>query len=157
MIIRILISLLIALVIILPAFVISWPIVAILLLTKWDGKTTMFGNTKWGRANDHPINPTKGYWQEWKWLCIRNPVNNLMTKYLSAPTKDVFVKGSTSIGNHLAGGFYQAKMGIFWEYYLIYPYGKRCIRVRIGWKIMNSDKPAAYCFVVNPVMSYSGS
>ena len=55
--------------------------VPILLLTKWDGRTTWWGNSKWGRGTDHFEHATKGFWQELVWLTYRNPINNLMNSY----------------------------------------------------------------------------
>lgn len=66
--------------------VISLPTVAILLLTKWSGGTTWFGNYLYPRGvgNVHmPTNPT--YFEQWWFLCIRNPVSNFGKKVLSVP------------------------------------------------------------------------
>ena len=60
----------------LPMVAISLPVVFLLLLTKWDGKTTWFGNYLYGRKGNHhtPFNPT--LFDEWNFLAIRNPVSN---------------------------------------------------------------------------------
>jgi hypothetical protein len=136
---------------------ISMPVVALLLLTGWDGKSTIFGNAKWGRGNNHYAYPTKNYWQEFLWLVWRNPVNNLMTKTLSVTKAPYSLIGDGGIGDKTRGGLYRALMGSAWEYYWIKPYGKRCIRARIGWKIHNADRPAAFVFVINPWKEYLGT
>lgn len=56
---------------------ISFPVVAIMLLTRWDGRSTWFGNFKYGRGNYHYSAPSRGiYWRQWVFLCVRNPVSN---------------------------------------------------------------------------------
>lgn len=66
-------------------FFIGLPATASLLLTDWDGKTTWFGNYLYGRkGNAHmPPNPTR--FDEWWFLCIRNPVSNFGKFVLSRP------------------------------------------------------------------------
>jgi len=147
-----------------PAMVISVPVVAVLLLTSWDGRTTIFGNAKWGRANDHFAYPTKGYWQEFNWLVLRNPVNNLAGQFLGVPQRPYELIGDENIGDKIAGGFYAIHMpledGPAWEYYWIKPYNildqKRCIRARIGWKIKDNIGKAAFVFAINPWKKYLG-
>lgn len=141
---------------VLPLMWVSIPVIAILLLTSWDGKTTIFGNEKWGRANNHPINPTHNYWQEFLWLFWRNPLNNLFCKTLSLKKKRYKLRGDKIIGDKIKGGFYSVRMGLGWEYYWIKPYGNRCIRARIGWKIHNGDSPSPLIFAINPWKKYTG-
>jgi hypothetical protein len=157
MVIHIIISLLIFL-LTLPVIILSIPAVAILLLTSWNGKTTIFGNAKWGRANNHPspTSRTSGYLQELLWLVWRNPVNNFLTETLSVTKAPYKLTGDPDIGDKTKGGFYSIRMGDAWEYYWIKPYGKRCIRARIGWKIHNADSPSAFVFAINPWKEYSG-
>lgn len=156
--IRCLTSFLIFALVCVPAIIVSIPVVALLLLTSWDGRSTIFGNAKWGRANTHPSFPTKGWWQEFNWLVLRNPVNNLMTKTLAYDWGDQLrsLVGEEGIGDKTYGGFYVCTVNRFWEYYYVKPYGRRCIRIRIGWKIFNSDRPAAFVFAINPWKKYSG-
>lgn len=160
MIIRCVFSFLIFLLVCLPMMVLSVPVVAVLLLTKWNGRSTIFGNAKWGRANNHFTYPTKGWWQEFNWLVIRNPVNNLLTKTLAIDWGDRLrnLNGDEDIGDKTHGGFYKCHViGLpIWEYYWVKPYGKKCIRVRIGWKLFNADRPAAFVFAVNPWKVYLG-
>lgn len=72
----------------LPMVVVSLPIIFILLLTRWDGKTTWFGNYLYGRkGNMHmPINPT--LFDEWNFLAIRNPISNFGKFTLSRGPED---------------------------------------------------------------------
>lgn len=157
-----LISTLIFLLICIPMILVSIPAVAIMLLTKWSGYTTIFGNAKWGRANNHFAYPTSGWWEEFNWLVLRNPVNNLMSLTLGAKMKPYTIEGNPNIGEKIAAGSYTAKMGWFREYYLIKPHkyfgGNRCLRVRLGWKIKDNDLPkAAFVFAINPWKPFSGA
>jgi hypothetical protein len=55
----------------------SFAVVPIMCLTNWDGKTTWFGNFKYGRGDTHYKAPSNGkYWLQLRFLCIRNPVSN---------------------------------------------------------------------------------
>lgn len=59
-----------------PLVILSLPIIFLMLLTKWEGKTTWFGNYLYGRmGNTHtPTNPN--ILEQWWFLAIRNPVSN---------------------------------------------------------------------------------
>ena len=68
----------------LPILLLSFIIVPILCLTKWDGTTTWFGNFKYGRGDTHYKAPSEGkYWKQVLFLCIRNPVSNFGKRILS--------------------------------------------------------------------------
>jgi hypothetical protein len=69
-------SFLIWLLVFLPVFAVSPPIVFLLLLTKWDGKTTWFGNYLYGRKGNTntPANPS--LFDSWWFLVVRNPISN---------------------------------------------------------------------------------
>lgn len=162
---HVLISFLIYLLVVLPANIIAVPILAIMLLTKWDGTTYFFGNSKYPRskAATHYADPTGGkYWNELHWYGFRNPTYNLGAHFLCIKQRSEYtVKGDENIGDKIRPGFYAIKMGWAWEYYWIYKYfafgSWRCIRVRIGWKISKNTGPTAECvFVPNPVMPYRG-
>ena len=133
--------------------IVSAPAVAILLLTPWDGRTTIFGNKQHGRGNNHFSTPTKGYWQEWKWLVIRNPVNNL-GELLAAPYSTPVITGNTGIIDQREQGSYRIRMGKYWEYGLVWYWSKtRCLRIRLGWKILgNKDGTCNYVLSVIPFM-----
>ena len=135
----------------------QYPAVALLLLTKWDGRSTVFGNEKWGRANNHYSHATKGYWQEFLWLTYRNPINNMMNRF-AVKRGACILYGDREIGDKIAGGFYRIKMGEYWEIYWVYPYGKHCIRVRLGWKIEGKQfgEMCPMVFAVRPIMNYRG-
>lgn len=163
MIIRIAISFLIFLLVRLPANIIAMPCLAIALKTKWDGRTWFFGNAKHGRATNHYLAPTGGdYLQELLWMAWRNPTYNLGAKILSVRMVDEYdIAGDEDIGDKKKGGFYEIRMGIFWEYYYILPYtifgSKRCVRLRAGWKISgNTNDLAEWVFSFNPWKEYGG-
>jgi hypothetical protein len=160
---KIILSFLIYLLIVLPAIALSIFVVPILLHTKWDGRTTIFGNRKWGRSTDHPSpdSRTHGYWSELLWFVWRNPVNNLCTGFLAVSQDLYLIYGDRDIGDKTHGGAYWAIMGYAWEYYRVIPYtffGRRCIRIRFGWKINGNDSNnmASYVFTINPIKLYSG-
>lgn len=163
MIIKFILSLLIFAVICLPMMLVSIPVVAVLLLTNWDGKTTWFGNAKWGKGDQNPAYLGKtGYWNAFNWLVIRNPINNFSSFELSTESKPYTATGNENIGDKIAGGLYSIKMGKFWEVYWIKPYTlfgtKRCIRLRFGWKI-SKTVPGSLCqfvFAPNPFKPYLG-
>lgn len=136
----------------------QFPAVAVLLLTKWDGRSTIFGNKLYGRGNTHPTHATQGYWQELLWLTVRNPINNLLADFAAIKTASLLI-GNEAIGDKIAGGKYQVIMVKAWEFYYIKPYGKRCVRVRLGWKIQGKQlgEICPMVFVINPVMPYTGS
>ena len=68
----------------LPMIVVSLPVVATMLLTKWDGTTTWFGNFKYGRGDTHYAAPSNGVlWKQWYFLCVRNPVSNFGKRVLA--------------------------------------------------------------------------
>lgn len=67
-----------------PVVLLSFLIVPILCLTKWDGTTTWFGNSKYGRGDTHYKAPSEGkYWKQLNFLCIRNPISNFGKQVLS--------------------------------------------------------------------------
>ena len=140
----------------------SYVIVPVLLLTSWDGRTTPFGNEKWGKGDTNPGYLRSGYWAAFVWLVMRNPVNNLSTQWLSLKrTSPLIIKGDTNIGDHVKGGFYKIRMGWAWEYYWVKPYnflGKRCIRMRFGWKIADTlmGESVSYVCSFNPWKPYAG-
>lgn len=147
----------------LPIFILSFIVVPLLLITKWDARSTVFGNFKWGRATDHYLYPTRNnYWREFVWLVLRNPIYNFDAVNLAVNQKPYTLVGDPEIGDKLKGGFYRVKMGWAWEYYWIKPYTlngqRRCIRLRIGWKIAGNDTPTAqFVFSVNPIRKYLGA
>jgi hypothetical protein len=134
-------------------------VVPILLLTKWDGYTTWFGNNKHGRGNKHFEHTTKGFWQEFLWLTYRNPINNLMNSFGVTCQYIQGVKGNPNIGDKIAGGWYFLRMGKYWEFYYVKPYLKKhCVRVRLGWKIAgkNVGELCPMVFAIRPIQNYSG-
>lgn len=133
--------------------------VPVLLLTPWDGRTTWFGNSKWGRGTDHFEHATNSYWREFVWLTYRNPINNLMNRFGTTYAEPVDVTGNLDIGDKVAGGWYLARMGKFWEFYCIIPYLKRyCVRIRLGWKIVGKQAGELCPMVcaVRPIQNYYG-
>jgi len=109
----------------LPMILVSFPVVAIMLLTKWDGKTTWFGNFKYGRGDTHYKAPAEGiYWKQWKFLCVRNPVSNFGKRQLAVDPKPwVWLHDPKIIGK------------LHWKY---------------GWKETNPESNYKRTFVYRP-------
>lgn len=73
----------------LPMILLSFLVVPISLLSKWDGTTSWFGNYKYGRGDTHYKAPSKGeYWKQARFLCIRNPVSNFGKQVLAVEPAD---------------------------------------------------------------------
>lgn len=87
----------------LPMVVISMPVVAVLLLTNWDGRTTWFGNFLYGRAGNHHMPPNPTLFEQWQFLVIRNPVSNFGKFVLSTSPKSPLV---WLIDSHVGGRLY---------------------------------------------------
>ncbi len=164
MIIKVFISFLIWIFVCIPAIIIAPFVVSVLLLTKWDGRSTIFGNRRHGRGNNHFSFPTKGYWQEFNWLVLRNPVSNLCFETLAIKQDFYKIKcvPVCNIGDKDNEGYYLIKMGKFWEFHYIKKYTifgfKKCIRLRAGWRIKdNENKTASFTFQFNPIKTYRGA
>ncbi len=68
----------------LPVVLVGFVVVPFMLRTKWDGKTTWWGNFKYGRGDTHYKKPSKGiFWRQWMFLCLRNPASNFGKRVLS--------------------------------------------------------------------------
>lgn len=161
--IKVLISFLIWIFICVPVILISPFIVGVLLLTKWDGRSTIFGNRRHGRGNNHFSFPTKGYFQEFNWLVLRNPVSNLCFETLAVKQKsyDIECFPRCDIGDKNYPGYYIAQMGLFWEFHYIKTYNifgfRKCVRLRAGWRIKDNDKElSSFTFQFNPIKTYRG-
>lgn len=92
----------------LPMVLLSFIITPIMCLTKWDGKTTWFGNFKYGRGDTHYKAPSEGkYWKQVRFLCIRNPVSNFGKRVLSVQERPVNALGFPWLyDQHVVGTFY---------------------------------------------------
>lgn len=114
-----------------PVMLASFVIVPLMLLTKWDGKTTWFGNFKYGRGDTHYKAPSEGkYWRQVRFLCIRNPVSNFGKQVLA-------VKAAPWVWLHdhkIIGRFY-------WKY---------------GWKLPSGEQPSMRSYVFRPYLQPKG-
>ena len=95
----------------LPMVLLSFLVVPALCLTQWEGKTTWFGNFKYGRGDTHYKAPSEGkYWKQVRFLCIRNPVSNFGKQVLSLPDSLGWplsvLGGPWLIDQHVVGTFY---------------------------------------------------
>lgn len=134
--------------------------VPILLLTKWDGRSTWWGNSKWGRGTTNPAHSIQGYWQEFVWLTYRNPINNLLNSFGKPAPESYVLTGNPNTGDQTEGGAYAIIADGMWEFYYVRPYLKKyCVRIRLGWKI-HGKQPGELCpmvFVIRPIQNYYGS
>ena len=73
---KLFISFLIWMFMFIPVVILSLPVVAVLLLTSWDGSTTIFGNSKYPRGHGNPHLVHDNWLGQWIFLCFRNPVSN---------------------------------------------------------------------------------
>lgn len=60
----------------LPFAIVGLPATFALLLTKWDGTTTWFGNYLYGRQGNSHVPPDPSLFEQWLFLAVRNPVSN---------------------------------------------------------------------------------
>lgn len=106
-------------------WLLSHPFVLIALHTKWDGKTTIFGNFKYGRGDDHYKTPSRSeYWKQYRFLCIRNPVSNFGKFQLAVDDKPwVWLEDV------------QVYKSLHWKY---------------GWKLPSGEMPTRRTFVYRP-------
>lgn len=109
----------------LPIILLSFIVVPLMLLTKWDGRTTWFGNFKYGRGDAHYKAPSEGkYWKQYSFLCIRNPVSNFGKLVLAVDDKPwVWLED-----RRIAGRFY----------------------FKYGWKTPSGEMPTKRTFVFRP-------
>lgn len=134
-------------------------VVPIAILTNWPSIFWPWNN------QDHPVDGGNfwknkcgdTFWCKYQWFALRNPCFNLgrLFSVSGRPYKHV---GDLEVGDKSSGGSYWVFSSPFFEYYLIKPYGKRCLRIRFGWKLYKKPlgKPADFCFVVNPFQPYLG-
>lgn len=115
------------------------------------------------------------FWRLWyyryNWLAFRNPVNYFQYKVLGLPwVNNVFLVrtfGNPNTGDKTQDGHYfiQVKVNnkMYWEYYAIvrYPFTKKCIRFRFGWKIGTIEENHAgevvqWVCTITPMIDYTG-
>lgn len=108
------------------AWIFSLFAVPVMLRTKWDGRTTWFGNFKYGRGDTHYKAPSNGeYWKQLRFLVIRNPVSNFGKRVLavSAVAQWVWLEDK------------QVYHSFYWMY---------------GWKSPSGETPEVRTFVYRP-------
>jgi len=102
-----------------------------------------------------------GFLGGFKWAALRNPCSNWGKLALGYPQPlNLNINGNQNIGDSSESGSYWITGG-GWEYYLIKPYVlfgmNKCIRVRIGWKLLRNVRPKApFVFSINPFHAYKG-
>lgn len=112
----------------LPVILVSCYAVPLMLLTNWNGRTTWFGNHKYGRGDTHYKAPSEGkFWKQYRFLCIRNPVSNFGKQVLAVKDADwVWLHDQKIIGR------------FHWLY---------------GWKNPTEEQPGIRSFVYRPWMT----
>jgi hypothetical protein len=129
------------------------------------------GNHHWTKESYNPWfykNPT-GFWSQWYWLAIRNPVNNMEQWALSSlDTKEcsrIEYKGKYIIDNNIAGyQFVWCNDG--WKYYsglyVMMPWFKtgRALELRLGFKLKPKDnervreRRTGMTIIINPFKGF---
>lgn len=125
-------------------------IIPVLWFTDWDGKTTWWGNRKYGR--------TEGFW----FLALRNPISNFGKEGLAIKhVGPVNIQGNTSItdGKGKVAGWYYIRLQDTWkgwEIRCVYPtFPGKCFEARVGWKLFgNIGDSATFVFRANPFKKF---
>lgn len=86
----------------------SFVAVPVMLAQGWEGYSTLFGNRKYGRYGNKAY-LAENRWQEWWFLCIRNPISNFGKEVLSVPST--------------ASWPWHYDIALFWR-----------LRIKAGWK-----------------------
>lgn len=101
-----------------------------------------------------------GWWERYKWLALRNPLNYFGYKVLGYRAK-TDIPGSPvgdNTGKEPGLSVIELDDGVY-EYYLIYRYAdKLCFRFRMGHKLQDTKQGelAQWVFVVQPFKTYDG-
>ena len=98
----------------------------------------------------------------YNWLALRNPANNfgVAMAVWSTPSDRSILRGNQKTSDQGEQGWKFNRMlngndTLAFEFYYVKAWGnKRCLRVRLGWKI--GDKPARLVCVINPLMTFTG-
>lgn len=133
-----------------PLILVSAFAVPVMLLSGWEGYTTIFGNRKYGRYGNVAY-PTRNKFQEFIFLAIRNPISNFGKEVMALTvSKPVSVVGNQKITDNAPGitGWYCARHDWAWEVRMVYKtFPGKCFEGRWGWKLLNS-KPGDKCTFV---------
>jgi len=124
----------------------------------------MEGDSGW---KTHVKNP-KSFFSMFRWAALRNPTNGFKQVALySFVLNDInrrliTYKGDKVVGDQSSGGWQLVRLGSHVGFYGVFPYRNnsgRCLRIRIGYKIVPGDKSNGriqMTFVINPFMPYTG-
>lgn len=138
----------------------------------WDNDTygTM-GNKHWTKESYNPFfyeNPT-GFWSQWYWLALRNPVNNMEQWAMSSvdlrEASKIEYLGAKEIDNNIAGWqFVWCTRGwkVYSGLYVMLPWFKtgRCLELRLGFKLKPSDndevrdRRVGLAVIINPFKGF---
>lgn len=140
----------------------------------WDNDREPYGDLERLRELTN-TNGNKWRWRylRWHWLAVRNPSNNFGYNVIGFKQTENVVYGMTGNPNTSdqgEGGWrWIEAMDIVtgrvlaFEFYMIVPYGSRCLRMRLGWKLghhmhpalrVTDGSPAQLANVINPFMPY---
>lgn len=141
----------------------------------WDNDAEPYGDVKRMLALGHATSRLQVLWLRFHWLAIRNPSNNFgyyVLGVMQSANNGYGYRGNPMTSDQGEGGILFIKMFglagrvVAFELYVVVPYGSRCLRIRLGWKIahnqnvelwkQNWGKPAQLVCVVNPFMPFTG-
>lgn len=109
----------------------SFVAVPVMLASGWEGYTTLFGNRKYGRFGNSAY-PAHSRFQEWWFLCIRNPISN-------------FGKETVSVSSAATWPWHY-DIHLFWRLWL-----------KAGWKeVKDPVKNPERTFVFRPYLKIEG-
>lgn len=139
----------------------------------WDNDREPFGDVLRRHEFDCADTWFGMLWHRWNWLALRNPSNNFGYNVVGFKQTDTIVylrTGNPNTSDQGEGGhkFIRAidrATGrlVAFEFYAVLPYGSRCLRLRLGWKIdhnmhpgllVTDGSPAQLANVINPFMPY---
>ena len=133
-------------------------------LPKWawlwdnDRDGTLGDKRGWWRKNKCNGHP-ETFWNQYRWLALRNPVNNLQRVwplYLNGLNLEKEFIGDYRVDDDPnEGGWHFVRSGWRTGFYLIFEYGfmGRSLEIRTGWKLRpenQKDKAVGFTVLIHP-------
>lgn len=165
---------------VIPLMILGWLILPFVLLFVPKNQIRLPAVFKWFDSVDSYIGRDtsvyqsvcqQGYWARYTWIAFRNPINYVGYKVLGFQFNGTemyyrYDPKQFDIGDTSREGFRSIEVmkdkNFYYEYYWIKKWSQtKCLRIRIGWKIVNNLNPiGSWCqwvLVFQPWKDYSGS
>lgn len=141
-----------------PMIIIGWVVIPFMLLTEWDGKSTAWGNRKYGRTGSAAM-PCNGFWCAYYSLAFRNPVSNYGKETLAIkPVGVVTITGNKNITDGkpgIEGAYFAHDESWHWEHRVVRrTFPGRCFEGRWGWKLNGGTGLATFVCRANPFKKF---